>query len=133
MFTRSTILRERQSESNNQSMAGRLAVFLALLLALQLGPACGFAGALTISGRGCCQTKCPSDSSKQQSSCCRVSVTSDKAAAHVNVVSQAEFSHLVVVGNVPEVQTVGAIDWAARRSPAPPPFSFIDILCSRQI
>src|SRR6266404_5321771 len=107
-------------------------ILLALLFAMQLGPACGFASVIMPDSTNCCQSKCPLDSSRNHSGCCQVSATSDKAVAQASVAPHATLLS-ASVGTAVSMLMPTNLRWITYRSPAPPPQTAFALLCSRQI
>ena len=109
-----------------------LIILLALLFAMQLGPACGFATVVMSDSMNCCQTRCPLQSSQNHSGCCQVSATSDKAVAQASVAPHATLLSASVGAAVSMVMPTN-LRLITYRSPAPPPQTALALLCSRQI
>ena len=114
-------------------MRKSLIILLALLFAMQLGPACGFATVVMPNSMNCCQSKCPIDSSRHHAGCCQVSATSDKAVAQASVVPQAALLSASVGAAVSSLMPIASLQWITYRSLAPPPQTALALLCSRQI
>jgi hypothetical protein len=110
-----------------------MTILLVTLFAMQLGPACGFATVVMTDSMNCCQTKCPLDSSQHHSGCCQVSATSDKAVAQVGIAPSANPLSTSVGSVVPELILANGLRLLTYRSPAPPPQTVLDLLCSRQL
>lgn len=112
----------------------RLMIFLLLFgLVVELGPACGLAGAVSMDGAGCCQSKCLPHSSRQPHGCCQLNVGSDKAAAHASL----PLGSTPFATSAADIASEGMVSKRPvpiiYRSPAPPPASRLAFLCSRQI
>jgi len=110
-----------------------LTVLLLLMVVSQLGSACGFASAASAESWQCCQTRCPSLSSRASTSCCQISATSDKGVPSTSAMPQAPVVRLASTADLFRLHRVSDLSWLAHRLLAPPPQNSFDALCSRQI
>jgi len=110
-----------------------LTILLLLVVFSQLVPACGFASSASAESIQCCETKCPSHSSRAPASCCKISATSDKGVPSTSAVPQAPVVRLASTAELFLRHRVSDLSWLAHRSLAPPPQNSFDALCSRQI
>ena len=126
------LLKRRKGTANLS--ARRVLTFLLLVLVIsQLGPACGFASAASAESWQCCQTRCPSPSSRAAASCCKISATSDKGVPSTSAMPQAPVVRLASTADLFRLHRVSDLSWLAHRLLAPPPQNSFDALCSRQI
>ena len=126
------LLKRRKGTANLS--ARRVLTFLLLVLVIsQLVPACGFASAASAESIQCCQTKCPSRSSRAPASCCKISATSDKGVPSTSAMPQAPVVRLASTADLFRLHRVSDLSWLAHRLLAPPPQNSFDALCSRQI
>lgn len=110
-----------------------LTILLLLVVVSQLGPACGFASAASAESRQCCQTRCPSHSSRASASCCKISAASDKGVPSTSAMPQALVVRLALTADLFRLPRVSNLSRLAHRSLASPPQNSFDTLCSRQI
>ena len=122
-----------RTECSVQVVRRSLTILLVFLFAMQLGPACGFATVVMPDSMQCCQTTCPSHSSQRPAGCCQVSATSDKAVAQAAAAPSVAMWSGSVGSAVSALNPVHGIRLLSYRSPAPPPQSALDLLCSRQL
>jgi hypothetical protein len=108
-------------------------ILLLLMVVSQLGSACGFASAASAESWQCCQTRCPSPSSRASTSCCQISATSDKGVPSTSAMPQAPVVRLASTAELFRLHRVSDLSRLAHRSLAPPPQNSFDALCSRQI
>jgi hypothetical protein len=109
-------------------------VLLLGLLVFQLGPACGFANAAAMPSMECCRTKCPTRSSRTPATCCRISVSPDKAKPSTTSAPQGAFAFQIGFLAPVVVEKFSNLSFIIYRSPAPPPHRMrLDLFCSRQI
>ena len=126
-------LPKRQKGTAMLSVRRVLTILLLLMVVSQLVPACGFASAASAESIQCCQTKCPSRSSRAPACCCKISATSDKGIPSTSAMPQAPVVRLASTADLFRLHRVSDLSWLAHRSLAPPPRNSFAALCSRQI